>query len=48
MCKRNLHCTLQAMTAYLLSIVAILKVYTFQFNIHTVRFVPYVSRLILR
>ncbi|XP_071651664.1 uncharacterized protein [Temnothorax longispinosus] len=35
MCKRNLHCTFQAMTAYLLSIVALLKVYTFQFNTRT-------------
>lgn len=38
MCKKNLHCTFQAMTAYLLSTVAILKVYTFQFNTCTVRF----------
>jgi len=39
MCNRNLHCTFQAMTAYLLSAVALLKVYTFQFNTRTVRFV---------
>ncbi|KAG5311616.1 OR4 protein, partial [Acromyrmex insinuator] len=37
MCKKSLHCTLQAMTAYLLSFVALLKVYTFQFNIHTIK-----------
>ncbi|XP_036144401.1 odorant receptor 13a [Monomorium pharaonis] len=37
MCKKNLQCTFQAMTAYLLSIVAVLKMYTFQFNVHTIK-----------
>ncbi|XP_018302098.1 uncharacterized protein [Mycetomoellerius zeteki] len=37
MCKKSLHCTFQAMTAYLLSFVALLKVFTFQFNIHTIK-----------
>ncbi|XP_011865383.1 PREDICTED: odorant receptor 22c-like [Vollenhovia emeryi] len=37
MCKRDLHCTFQAMTAYLLSFVALLKVYTFQFNTRTIK-----------
>ncbi|KAL0108525.1 hypothetical protein PUN28_015214 [Cardiocondyla obscurior] len=37
MCKRDLNCTFKAMTAYLLSFVALLKVYTFQFNTRTIK-----------
>ncbi|XP_019886468.1 uncharacterized protein LOC105278146 [Ooceraea biroi] len=36
MCK-NMQCTFQAMTAYLLSAVSLLKMYTFQINIRTIR-----------
>ncbi|XP_036149723.1 uncharacterized protein LOC105831128 [Monomorium pharaonis] len=37
MCKTNIQCMCEAMTSYLLTFVALLKVYTFQLNIRTIK-----------
>ncbi|XP_039303574.1 uncharacterized protein LOC105199461 [Solenopsis invicta] len=36
-CKTNLQCIFEAMTSYLLTVVAFVKVYTFQFNTHKIK-----------